>query len=184
MLLDQPIPGYVRFVCHAVREIRNRLPDAVAGPTLNQRLDHTTRLDAITKLPGASSLIADLGGPTAPATTPVVIDRMLATKVADLLQDHMSTRTKPIDAARRLFRGIAPETASWDGTLNPVLKQWVKVTEWFVRRAHVSEHTDNHFPPEDLRHQFTLFEKALAAAIKPFFTTLEDLDAILEDTNS
>lgn len=156
----------------------------VAGPTLKRRLDYTTRLDEITNLPGASLLLADLGGPTAPSTTPVMIDRAVATKVAELLQDHLATRTKPFGAARRLFQGMAPENAPWDDTLNPVLDQWLKVTKWFVGRAHVSQDTDSHFPSEDLRHNFSLFEKALAAAIRPFFTTLEELDAILQNANN
>jgi hypothetical protein len=184
LLYTTTVPGHVRFVSHAVREIRNRLPDAIAGPTLNQRLDHTSRLDEINALPGTRALIADLGGPTAPATTPLPIDRTLATKIGELLQDHLTTRTKPIDAARRLFQGIAPENTPWDETLNPILHQWLKVTNWFVSKAHVSEHTDDHYSKEDLCHNFTLFENAIAAAITPFFTTLEDLDDILENTNT
>jgi hypothetical protein len=184
MLYDTPVPGYVRFVSHAVREIRNRLPDVVAGPTVNQRLDHTSRLDEITALPGFPLLIADLGGATAPPTIPVTIDRTLATKVADLLQDHLRTRNKPVDAARRLFRGIAPENTPTDATLTPILRQWLAVTNWFMGKAHVNEDTDGDFPLDGLQRQFGLFESAIAAAIRPFFTTLEDLDAILQNANS
>jgi hypothetical protein len=75
-------------------------------------------------------LIADIGAPSAPTTTTITIDRKLAKKIGKLLQDHLTTRTKPLDAARRLF------------------------------------------------------ESTLAALIRPFFDTLEDLDAILEDTNN
>src|SRR5437879_13040955 len=30
-LVQTAVPGRVRFICHAVREIRNRLPDALSG---------------------------------------------------------------------------------------------------------------------------------------------------------
>jgi hypothetical protein len=53
-----------------------------------------------------------------------------------------------------------------------------------MNRAHDAGHTDDHYPEQELRHQFTTFENTLAALIKPFFTTLEDLDAILENTNN
>src|SRR5579862_3363825 len=57
LLYANPLPGRVRFVAHAVREIRNRLPDAVAGPTKNQGLQYKNRLDDIVKLAGADALI-------------------------------------------------------------------------------------------------------------------------------
>jgi hypothetical protein len=38
LVYDTPLPGRVRFVCHAVREIRNRLPDVLSGATLGRTL--------------------------------------------------------------------------------------------------------------------------------------------------
>ena len=182
-LLYNPLPGHVRFIAHAVREIRNRLPDAIAGPTKEKRpLQYKNILDAIVKLPGARTLIADIGDTTAPLTTTITIDRKLATRVAQLLQDHLTTREKTIDAARRLFQTIAPENTARE-TLTPVLRHWINTTEWFMRLTHDNNQTDNQCPTQELQHEFTMFESAIAAAIKPFFDTLEDLDAILEDAN-
>ena len=184
LLYNNPIPGHVRFIAHAVREIRNRLPDTISGPTKKQRLDYTNRLDDIAKLPGAHTLIADLGGNTAPKTTTITIDRKLANKFAKLLQDHLTTRTKPLDAARRLFESIAPENTPLPATLIPVLQQWFNTTEWFMKKTHDPGITDEHDLDQELRHHFSIFENTLAALIRPFFDTLEDLDAILEDTNT
>ncbi len=185
LLDDKPLPGRVRFIAHAVREIRNRLPDVVSGPTTKKhRLDYTSRLDDISRLPGAQTLITDLGGNTAPNSTTITIDRKLAKKVAELLEDHRTTRTKPLDAARRLFQGLAPENTPLRDTLTPILKQWLIITKWFVDRAHDTGHTNSHCPEQELRHRFNIFESTLAALIRPFFDTLEDLDAILEDTNA
>ena len=47
MLHDSSLPGRTRFISHAVREIRNRLPDAFDGGTRSPRLDYTKRVDAI-----------------------------------------------------------------------------------------------------------------------------------------
>jgi hypothetical protein len=183
LLYINPLPGHVRFIAHAVREIRNRLPDAIAGPTKKQRLDYTSRIDAIVKLPGSRTLIADIGDTTAPRTTTITIDRKLAQKMAVLLQDHLTTRAKPLDAARRLFQTIAPENTTRE-TLTPVLEHWINTTEWFMRLTHDNKRTDNQCAAQELQHQFTMFESAIAAAIKPFFDTLEDLDAILEIANN
>lgn len=183
LLYTNPLPGHVRFIAHAVREIRNRLPDAIAGPTRKQRLDYTSRIDAIVKLAGARTLIADIGETTAPRTSTITIDRKLARKMAALLEDHLTTRSKPLDAARRLFQTIAPENTARE-TLTPVLQHWIDTTEWFMALTHDNRRTDNQCPSRELQHQFMVFEGAISAVIKPFFDTLEDLDAILEDANS
>jgi hypothetical protein len=184
LLYTNPIPGHVRFISHAVREIRNRLPDAIAGPTKTTVLQYKNRLDTIAALPSVDALIANIGGTTAPATTSITIDRQLADKIAALLQDHLNTRAKPIDAARRLFQSIAPDNTRAHDTLTPILQQWITTTDWFVAKAHDSGHTDNHYPNNELCHHFTMFENAISAATRPFFDTLEDLDAILENTNN
>jgi len=182
LLYANPLPGRVRFIAHAVREIRNRLPDAIAGPTKSRRLDYTSRIDAIVKLSGARTLIAEIGDTAAPLNPTVNIDRKLARKIADLFQDHLTTRAKPLDAARRLFQTVAPENTVGE-TLTPVLQHWINTTEWFMALTHDNRRTDNECPAQELQHRFTLFESAIAAVIKPFFETLEDLDAILEDAN-
>ena len=48
MVYTNGFPGRVRFVAHAVREIRNRLPDVIAGPISKKRLDYKSRLDQLT----------------------------------------------------------------------------------------------------------------------------------------
>ena len=186
LLYINRVPGQIRFVAHAVREIRNRLPDTISGPTKKRpRLDYTNRLDGIVKLSGAEMLIADVGGNTAPKnTTTINIDRKLASEFAKLIQDHITTRTKPLDAARRLFESIAPDNTPLPETLIPVIQQWFNTTEWFMKRAHDPGCTDEYDHEQEFRHHFSIFESTLAALIRPFFDTLEDLDAILEDANT
>jgi hypothetical protein len=183
LLESTPLPGRTRLIAHAVREIRNRLPDIIGGPVKKQRLDYTSRVDEIAKLPGAQALIADLGARTAQPTTTITIDRKLAKKIGSLLQDHTTTRAKPLNAARRLFEGLAPENTTLRDTLTPVLEHWITITKWFVDRAHDAGYPDSHYPEAELRHRFTTFERTLGAVIRPFFDTLEELDAILNAAN-
>src|SRR5437899_126098 len=49
LLYAHPLPGRVRFISHAVREIRNRLPEATSGVKGLPRLDYTSRLDKLAK---------------------------------------------------------------------------------------------------------------------------------------
>lgn len=45
LLFGRPVAGFSRFVSHAVREIRNRLPGVVSGTGSSGRLDYTSRID-------------------------------------------------------------------------------------------------------------------------------------------
>src|SRR6266511_1972358 len=44
------LPGRVRFISHAVREIRNRLPGVISGEEGSQYLHYKNRLDDLAKL--------------------------------------------------------------------------------------------------------------------------------------
>src|ERR1700679_2804132 len=45
LLFGRRVAGFSRFVSHAVREIRNRLPGVVSGTGSSGRLDYTSRID-------------------------------------------------------------------------------------------------------------------------------------------
>src|ERR1700723_1529884 len=45
LLFGQSVAGFSRFVSHAVREIRNRLPSVVSGAASGGRLDYKSRID-------------------------------------------------------------------------------------------------------------------------------------------
>jgi hypothetical protein len=47
LFFERRIPGYTRLVAHALREIANRLPDAISGSASSKRLDYKSRLDAL-----------------------------------------------------------------------------------------------------------------------------------------
>jgi hypothetical protein len=192
LLFVSPVPGRVRMVAHAVREIRNRLPDVISGPMAKSRLDYTTRLDKIacqwevkglTREGLASQVSAHSAGGSLPSQD-VQVDRQIFLEIDSLVRDHIATRSKPGDAAIRLFIGIAPENQQMRETIRPVIEQWLAITNWFMGKAHDSGVTDRDCDFAQLCKQFTLFELVLGALVRSFFTTLDDLDEILEDANS
>lgn len=192
LMFVSPVPGRVRFVAHAVREIRNRLPDVISGVKVQGRLDYKTRLDGLSELWKRSGLATDgclpdsrpLDGPATPASPDILIDRHLFMEIAALIKDHITTRAKPEDAAIRLFEGVAPENQRLRDTLRPVVRQWLAITDWFMGRAHDSGAIDADCEAHHLREQFEIFEMMLAALTRGFFSTVDDLDEILENTNS
>ncbi len=177
---ESPFPARGRYIAHSVREIRNRLPDFIAGPKGGGRLDYTTKMD------GVSALWKKRGVTTtgAPPKTPVMsIPMDICVMVEALIVEHDAAREKPAQTAERLFAACAPESSANRANLVPQIQLWLDVTRWFEKRAHeagMGATTDW----TDLVVQFELFEKVLMALSRGFFETTKELNEILEDANS
>jgi len=191
ILFCDGFPGRVRFVAHAVREIRNRLPDAISGPKTSKRLDYVSRLDTLARKWQQAGFPIDGSQPVKviaddalPATTDIPIPRALYSEIASLVRDHIQTREKPSDAARRLFQAIDPNNQDAEATLKPRIQQWLECTTWFVARVHDNGSTDDQIDAKEIQRRFEIFETTLSALVRGFFKTLEELDEILEEANS
>ena len=181
LIYGAALPGRVRFISHAVREIRNRLPDIISGTNSGRRLSYKNSLDEIEKVWNNHKFALD---GTIPSSPDIMVPPQLFRLIAILVKDHVETREKPIDAAIKLFEGCAPENRQLRDALRPVVFQWLKVTEWFMKKAHDPGKIDARYDESELQRQFELFEMTLRALARGFFTTVEELDEILEDANS
>ncbi|MFH0984317.1 MAG: hypothetical protein V1882_02150 [Candidatus Omnitrophota bacterium] len=180
-------PGRIRLVSHAVREIRNRLPDAISGQIISQQLDYKFRLDEIFSVWTSLEIpITPLRSSASPSTSPpgiVQIPEIMFEKIQLLVNDHNETSEKKLDAARRLFEALAPENKKLQIEIKPMILQWLKVTEWFVDNAHEKVEPSKENKDEEIFKRFELFEVTLNALIsKQFFKTIKELDEILKDT--
>lgn len=190
LMYETPLPGKVRFISHSVREIRNRLPDVIAGPMQNRQLQYKNRLDEIARvwegvgfsLDGTNLSVNTRGD--IEISPDIEISRHLYRLIESLVKDHNETRVKPKDAAIRLFEGVAPENQPFRETLEPIVVQWINVTEWFMKKTHVSNKVDADYDEQEFRSQFELFEALLYALVGSFYSTLEELDEILEEANA
>jgi hypothetical protein len=195
LLFDGPIPGFTRFVAHAVREIRNRLPDITSGPRLGGYLNYKGRIDELVAVWKSEGLITDgaLPGskmgdsPDAPPPLDLSMPRKIVGIVARLVADHEVARERPLDAAIRLFEGVALENQKFRDTLRPVASQWLQITEWFMGKTHDSGTVDGDLDLKEMRKKFEMFEWTLLGIVRgmtAFFVTTKELDEILEDANS
>lgn len=195
LLVHQKMPGYVRFVSHAVREIGNRLPEVMVGVTAGSRLEYVSRVDEIAWLfrdagmRPASGGVNDqvvTGGTALPSDSgfTVSVPRKLYEKVESLILDHERTRIRRKDKAQRLFEEFSPGNLERGEVIRPVIAQWIKITNWFMRLAHDNGKSDVEQDGDLFEKQFKLFETTLGALLRGFFSTMEGLDEILEDTNS
>jgi len=175
-----------------MREICNRLPDAVSGVEADARVDYKTRMDEIVtawmrnglSVDGSvpEGLSSDIPEPEGPKK--LSVDRGLFLSVALLVRDHSGGRRRPEENAARLFEAISPENQALREALRPVIRQWVEIGRWSVGRAHDWKLVDAEYPEEELQRQFGLFETTLGALVRGFFQAADELDEILKDTNS
>lgn len=181
-------PRKERFVAHAVREIRNRLPDAVAGPKAGGTVQYVNKLDAIVEkwrdvgldFGGVTVSVAE-GAKETPGT--VSLPKDVYFDIVSLLKEHREARNKPEEAATRLFEAIAPENRDLRTSMRPVIHQWLSVTGWFVKLTHETVSGEN-IDEKELINKFETFEMILKNLVGSFFKTVDGLDEILENTNA
>jgi hypothetical protein len=195
---EVPLPGHARFVAHAVREIRNRLPFVISGSKTGGNLNYKGRMDQIIErwkgagFPTDGRIAGLLAGSSSAKPKPeeIPMPRGIVGLFAALVADHEETREKPVEAATRLFIGVAPENEKFRDALRPAVAQWLDVTDWFMKKTHdpaTGISIEVSVDKAELRSRFELFETILLAIVRgfsTFFKTTDELDAILEDANS
>src|ERR1700674_776813 len=182
------IPGFSRFLSHAVREVRNRLPGVISGTTSSGRLDYKGRMDQIAVAWKKAGVNLEGKGPGTEHSDSAVdslppqtaLPRKLAEKIGRLIGDHEEAREKPMDAAVRLFEGIAPENQNFRDSLRPVVLQWLATCDWFMERTHDSGATDADIEIEELRKNFGIFESTVLTIIRGFSTFFANTDELDE----
>lgn len=192
LLYELRLPGYSRFVAHAVREIGNGLPFVISGGTSREQLQYKNRLDDILKewekagfpidgtLPIRISASDSVGSQPADSVLPLDLVRLFA----KLTADHAKARERPRDTAEKLFIGPQSENQKFEDALKPTITQWLKTNKWFMKITHDNGSVDADLDGPDLRRNFELFEIALIGIARQFFATTDTLDEILEEANS
>lgn len=190
MVYRDNFPGRTRFIAHAVREIRNRLPDVISGGNDRRSFQWKNEIDRVLTawgkngLPLDGSIPVDLNENPAIPNDFALIPIKLWKEIVQLLKNYDDTRESSREAAIRMFHGVSPETPEFLDSMRPVINQWHKVTEWFVGKAHDGGHGDGDIDYGEFQKKFEIFETTLGALLRGFFEPLRELDEILEETNS
>jgi hypothetical protein len=194
VLSDESNPARVYFVAHAVREVANQLPKYLDIP-IAKRVEYVNLLDDLApRWEEATGDAIDhlvLGGVLTQEDEASVDQREVSIPlnlyraIDELIAKHVESRENRPEVMKRLIksRGSQVPGAS-DSYLEPVIKHWIDVIGWFVRRVHLRG-PDR--PPPDLQEcveKFGIFERALYALLCPFYGAVEELDAILEEANA
>jgi hypothetical protein len=190
LLFGRPVAGFSRFVSHAVREIRNRLPGVVSGTGSTGRLDYKSRIDDLA-IQWKKARVNPEAKPSEAGKSPsmvqaseIALPRKIVRKIESLIADHDAARQRPQEAAMKLFEGVAPSNQRFRDRLRPVVLQWMQVCDWFMERTHESGYTDADIDLPEFKKNFELFESTLLAIVRgvsTFFDNTDELDAILKE---
>ena len=185
MALDDTFPGRVWFVAHAIREIRNRLPDALAGEVASPRTDYAELANTVHTSWVADGLPADGTRPVDANPDPSAagpdrrdVSGELVDAVAGLIAGHLAASENNEAKARRLFEavgGAPPPTY--------VVNSWLRGTRWANAFAHVRNKPLSSNDEETLARNFVAFEESLMAISSRSYENMDVLDEILGAAN-
>src|SRR5574341_1942990 len=176
MAMDETFPGRLWFVAHAVREIRNRLPDALAGETVASRTEYSQLAEEVLLhwmkdgLPADGSLpVVDAAEPTASGPVRYEISYLLLVAVAGLVAGHLAVADRNQENARRLFEVVA------GGPIPQyVVRAWMRGTKWANAFAHVRNKPLRPSDESPLAANFEAFEEALMAIASRSYENMDE----------
>lgn len=197
LMFGKPFPARIRLIGHCVREIRNGLPYAVATERLPKRgrfdyqqaadkLAEKWRRDGLSLAGDAPGLDAAQDASEIPLSPdePISISRDLFDSLGRFLADHEAVNVKQEQAALCLFEACFATSTSATVTGRHVVRSWLNVTGIFMGLTHESGKALSDSEEAEMRDRFDEFEGYLASFSRTFFENFEELDVILEDTNS
>ena len=189
LLGDGAIPGRVRFICHAGRDLTNRIPELFAESV--GRVDLTADLNELsslwmehrvgeTEMALISAQKADLPQGTQPT---IGMPLIVVHRVSALIDHHKQASLNHRDRAIKMVEAVAPENVGKREALLPIANQWLELHRWFQGHAHagLEQGTVNE---DELQTRFATLESQINALIGEFYEPVATLDEILQDTNS
>jgi hypothetical protein len=186
LAMDHDFPGRVWFAAHALRDMRNRLPDAIAGPVKGSRTEYSELAVEVTKrwiedgLPSdGTSPVEAASEPTAGSPNRVEVSVSLLNAVADLVAGHLAIGPRKQESARRLFTEIAGQPVP-----DYAVRAWLDTTGRAEKFAHLRTKP---LTPEDQREFEEIFlacEGALSVMASRSYENMDEIDEILDSAKS
>lgn len=176
-----PIPGRLRFISHAVREIRNRLPDSI--PKISERLEYKDEVENLADIWESNGFGLD---EIFLESEEITINFQVFSKIQQLIKKHKAVRYNNKKRTFLFFELCISENKLDLNILEPIVNHYWEITEWFMEQTHETHDSGKpKLDPDDLkiRHQFELFESFLATFAQNFYTTVDKLDEILQEDN-
>lgn len=188
LMTDYGFPARVHLICHIVRDIYNKLPEALdsnyrrrEANEINDVIDEMARH---WKPYTHESLAEPTGSSPAPdATSHVSVSVVSVRKIGNLLDVRRALKEQPTSAevlARALYlrfveSGITPPMR--------LIRTFEVERKWFIARAHLVRDSAKSPSDDDLDEHFEFFERTLHSLVAPHFAVQQELNDILQQAN-
>lgn len=191
LMFEIQISGKIRLVSHCVREICNRLVNVKVGAT--SRFDYSKRISQLSTLwkkkgfsiDGILSASSINSQANLPSSSPgITIPSELFFEITNIIKEHEETSSKINERVESFFIACVPENELYSDSLRPLVSLWKKNKDWFERNVHDNGKVDAQYNMEELYQQFELFEQVLSTVSQRFYSTTDEIDAILQEANS
>ena len=186
MAVDPSFPGRVWFVAHAVRDMRNRLPDAIAGPVKGSRTEYSQLAAEITRcwiedgFPKDGSTLMEIATePSAEGPERVLISATLMNAVADLVAGHIAIGPRKQERAHRLFTAVAGQPVP-----DYAVRAWIDTTDRVESFAHLRNKPLTPDQEAEFDEIFAASERALLAMANRSYENMDEIDDLLDSANS
>ena len=191
MVMHSKPSAYVRFVCHAIRDITNGLPAMIAKQQRKQ-VQYQQLVSGIfaqwetEKLPRSPITTANavLEERVSGRFTDVTISAELVEKIGTLLNEHEQGRARGKENPLTFLEASIPESAGRPDLLAIPRAQWKALHDDAQDDAHENGHGCNAEDEADCANLFSRFETLLSSLAGSYYRSLENLDAILEEANA
>lgn len=180
LLSEVPVKGDERtrisYICHSMREVMNRVPQAMGSPRLDQIEPSTT--DQVEGLPDLFSqypemaLDADGESVPVPHDVAVVFDALIKTAIREKARSRGDVASLLTDDGNSAHAGV---------------RKWIVSRRFFVKWAHFHDKVyELHELPSDalIRTHVYVFDQLFDGVITAFFTNLHSIEGMLAEINA
>ena len=185
-LLYAPLfPARVHFICHAVRDIYRHLPTTFGEKPLPRPAEVFPSMVKELAARWAKSPPKDNSRYSEQAGCDIPVSPQVHTYLTKIIRKSMEIadqRTVGKQLAIALFRSL---DRRGDEFIQPwIIQAFDAEYDFFVKRAHLAATVDKVPTDDGLLEHFEAFERAFHSLVGPYFSGKDELDAILQDTNS
>jgi hypothetical protein len=191
MLMHSKPPAYVRFVCHALRDIANGIPAAITKQErkqvqYHQLMDGVLAQWTIERLPRGPIAVTNVAveQQVSGRFEEVTISAELVEKIATLLNEHEQGRARGKENPLGFLEASIPESAGRPDLLAIPRTQWRALHDDAQHDAHENGHGCNADDEATCANLFTRFESLLGSLAGSYYLSLENIDAILDQANA
>ncbi len=187
MAMDERFPGRVHFIAHAIREIKNRLPDALDGALERPKSKYPKYVGKLCEQWAEEGLAADGSGPSIDEPAEVALteaDRLVSPAFISAVGRLVAHHTE-LEASRDALRMPRFEALAGPGP-HPqhVWKDWRDASRFAEQFAHARNETLPASADEEWTANFLAFERFLMVISKRAQENIADLDELLREANS